>query len=139
MDHSNWCTGAGNTRLTDLSLVRIDLGNNPPETAKAEIYYPPLGKEPPVFGAGGVDVDSNGLVWVNWRGSDYITSFDRRKCKVLNGPTATGRSTVPRAGLFYRKQGPALQGNTLINSAMNYLLFIDRHGTSFGTPEKTCR
>jgi hypothetical protein len=127
LDGSNWCTGAGNTRLTDISLVRVDLGSNPPETAKAELYYPPLGKDPLVFGAGGVDVDTKGLVWVNWRGSDYVSSFDRRKCKVLKGPTATGQH-CPEGWTLYRKQGPTFQGGTTVNSGLNYLLFVDRHG-----------
>ncbi len=101
LDGSNWCTGAGNTRLTDISLVRIDLGSNPPETAKAELYYPPLGKDPLVFGAGGVDVDTKGLVWVNWRGNITV-ELRSAKVQPLKGPTATGQHcpegwTLPEA------------------------------------------
>jgi hypothetical protein len=125
-DGSAWCAGAGNTKVTDLNLVHIDLGSNPPETAKAEIYYPPLGQTPAIFGAGGVSVDGDGLVWVNWRGSDYITSFDRRKCKVLNGPTATGQHCPEGWTVYRQQQGPNFQGGTPIHSGMNYLIFMDR-------------
>ena len=125
-DGSAWCAGAGNTHVTDLNLVHIDLGSNPPETAKAEIYFPPLGHDPAVTGAGGVSVDGNGLVWVNWRGTDYITSFDRRKCKVLNGPTATGQHCPEGWTLYRQEQGPNYQGGTHVHSGMNYLLFMDR-------------
>ena len=52
----------------------------------------------PFHSAAGVDVDSEGVVWQNWRGTDQVTAFDRRKCKVLSGPTATV-SIAPKAGL----------------------------------------
>jgi hypothetical protein len=41
------------------------------------------------FGPRGGDIDSQGVVWVSLA-SGHIGSFDRRKCTVLNGPTATG-------------------------------------------------
>jgi hypothetical protein len=129
-DGSVWCAGAGNTHVTDLNLVHIELGSNPPETSKAEIYFPPTGKDPALFGAGGVTVDSNGLVWVNWRGTDYITSFDRRKCKVLNGPTATGNH-CPEGWTLYRQPNlPTYEGGTHIYSSMNYLIFLDRENAA---------
>ncbi len=124
VDGSIWCSGIG---LAQHSLVRLERGSNPPETSKAEIYQPPLGKVPPLFSAGGVSVDSNGVAWQNWRGSDYITSFDRRKCKVLNGPTATGQH-CPEGWTIYDTPGPTFQGGTDVKASMNYLIFVDRHG-----------
>ena len=123
-DGSVWCSGIG---LQQHSLVRVERGSNPPETSKAEIYQPPLGKNPPLFSVGGVSVDSNGVAWQNWRGSDYITSFDRRKCKVLNGPTATGLH-CPEGWTIYDTPGPTIQGGEGVKSSMNYLIFVDRHG-----------
>ena len=35
----------------------------------------------------GFTVDKNGVVWVGLAGSVHLASFDRRKCRVLNGPT----------------------------------------------------
>ena len=61
----------------------------------------------PLPGLGGVAFDSNGVVWQNWRGAHEILSFDRRKCKVLNGPNATGQQ-CPEGWTVYTKPGPAL-------------------------------
>jgi hypothetical protein len=123
VDESAWCIGIG---ALDMQLVRFSRGSNPPETAMAEVYEPPPGSggDPEVFRSGGVDVDTNGVVWMNWRGSDHVTSFDRRKCKVLNGPTATGQQ-CPEGWSFYRRQGPQL-GDTKLNADMYYLSYVDR-------------
>jgi hypothetical protein len=124
VDGSVWCSGIG---ANQHSLVRLERGPNPPETSKAEIYEPPPGKEPPLFSVGGVSVDTNGVAWQNWRGSDYITSFDRRKCKVLMGPAATGQQ-CPEGWTIYDTPGPHFQGGTNVKSSVNYLIFVDRHG-----------
>lgn len=123
-DGSVWCSGIG---LEQNTLVRVDRGPDPPATSKAEVYKPPKGTNPALFSAGGVSVDSNGVAWQNWRGGDQITAFDRRKCKVLNGPTATGEH-CPEGWAIYRKPGPTFQGGVSINSDLNYLIFVDRHG-----------
>jgi hypothetical protein len=124
VDGSAWCSGIG-----PRTLVRLERGSNPPETMKGEVYEPPMGNDPEIFMSGGVDVDSNGVVWQNWRGSDYITSFDRRKCKVLNGPTATGQQ-CPEGWTTYRKQEPTFQDAGKLNSDMSYLMDVDRHNVS---------
>ena len=105
IDKSLWCSGIG---ARDTKLVRIELGANPPQTCKAEVYVPPPDKMP-LAGSGGVAIDSNGLVWQNWRGAHQILSFDRRKCKVLNGPNATGQQ-CPEGWAVYTKPGPTFQG-----------------------------
>src|SRR5436190_10836199 len=43
------------------AVVRLDPGSNPPETALAEVYTPPL----PGYGIRGGDIDSKGVVWVS--------------------------------------------------------------------------
>jgi hypothetical protein len=68
------------------AVVRLDPGSNPPETALAEVYTPPL----PGYGIRGADIDRNSIVWMSMS-SNHLGSFDRSKCKgPLNGPTATG-------------------------------------------------
>jgi hypothetical protein len=124
VDQSVWCSGIGSDQN---KLTRLELGSNPPETSKAEVYEPPQGQTPPIIAEGGVSVDSNGVAWQNWRGGDQITSFDRRKCKVLNGPAATGQQ-CPEGWTIYRKPGPTFQGGTPMNSDLNYLIFVDRKG-----------
>ena len=60
------------------------LAPDPTHTALTEIYEPPL----PGYGPRGGDIDSNGVFWASLA-SGHLASFDGRKCKVLNGPTAT--------------------------------------------------
>ena len=125
-DKSLWCSGIG---VRDTKLVRIDLGANPPQTCKAEVYSPPPDKMP-IPGSGGVAIDSNGLVWQNWRGSHQMLSFDRRKCKVLNGPTAATGQQCPEGWTVYTKPGPKFQGAAEYASTdMLYMTEIDRDNT----------
>ena len=76
-------------------IFRIDRGTNPPETCITERYMLPkeLGYRPR-----GIDVDRNGVIWTALAGSAHMASFDRRKCKVLNGPAAPTAVTAMRAG-----------------------------------------
>ena len=104
-DGGIWCAGIG---PRDNKLVRIERGPNPPLSCKAEVYEPPPGRTPEVFRSGGVSVDSNGIVWLNWRGTDYMTSFDRSKCKTLNGPQATGQH-CPEGWTVHIKPGPTFE------------------------------
>jgi hypothetical protein len=70
-------------------IIRAIPGPNPPATCMSEAYEPPY-NNPKMPGElhytpRGVDVDSNGLVWTALAGSGDLASFDRRKCKVMNG------------------------------------------------------
>jgi hypothetical protein len=121
-DGSVWCSGIG---PRDTKLVRVERGANPPQTCKAEVYEPPAAKMP-LPGSGGVAIDGNGVVWQNWRGPFAIASFDRRKCKVLAGPNATGQQ-CPEGWTIYEKAGPAFQGAAAhLRADMLYLTQVDR-------------
>ena len=61
------------------------------------------------YGPRGMDVDRNGVVWVPLS-SGHMASFDRRKCKVLNGPTAASGRHCPEGWTLYQFPGPAVQG-----------------------------
>lgn len=124
-DGSAWCSGIG---PNDKVLVRMERGDNAPLSCKAEVYEPPPNVTPPAYGSGGADIDSNGVVWQNWRGSGHFASFDRRKCKVTNGPTATGQS-CPEGWTFYRNEGPTYQNAPSIFSDESYLAQVDVHDT----------
>ena len=102
-DGSAWCTGLA---PGPCRIVRVDRGSNPPETCKAEVYTPPPGMQ--VLDEGGVAIDSQGVVWMNWRATDHVTGFDRRKCAVLSGPTATG-AYCPESWRLYPPGGPDVQ------------------------------
>ena len=116
-----WC--GDNGRLT-----RVERGSNPPQTCKAEMYKPPTGQTPEVTGDGHAAVDEQGVVWMNWRGSQHLTAFDRRKCKVTNGPLAATGQACPEGWSVYLKDAPTYAG-TNIQSHMTYLSQIDRHDT----------
>ncbi len=121
-DHSVWCTPGGEASN---QILRLELGPNPPQTCKVELYRAPAGPGRELFGSRGTEVDGNGVAWVNFAAGDYVGSFDRRKCKVLNGPTATG-DHCPEGWTFYEIPGPTFQGSTL-DATLYYLQGVDRH------------
>jgi len=107
-------------------LIRLELGKNPPETCKTEYYEAP--KLPDgtyaAFNARGVDIDSKGVAWVAF-GSGHLGRFDRSKCKVTNGPTATGQQ-CPEGWTISEAPGPKVAG-TKMPSGWYYLTYIDLH------------
>jgi len=111
------------------SLVRLDLGTNPPATALSEIYDVPF-NDPKASGSGfaprGMDVDSSGVVWATLS-SGQLASFDRRKCKgPLKGPNATGKQ-CPEGWAFHAYPGPNYKGAVDSASADSaYYNFVDR-------------
>ena len=99
----------------------------------SEIYEPPFDnpKMPGVFGFAprGIDVDRNGVIWTALSGSSHLASFDRRKCKVTNGPTATGQH-CPEGWTLYTTPGPKMKGVTDDSSAdFEYYNWVDRFNT----------
>jgi hypothetical protein len=110
------------------AIVRLSPGANPPETALAEVYQPPVDDpRAPVHGFSprGMDVDRNGVVWAALA-SGHLASFDRRKCKgSLNGPSATGRH-CPEGWTLYPEPLPQLKGVTDSGSAeSSYYTWVD--------------
>ena len=123
-DGSAWCSGIGRGAN---GLVRIERGPNPPESCKAEFYTPPENTQPPTRGdAGGAKVDRNGIVWQQYRGNDIIFSFDRRKCKTLNGPNATGQH-CPEGWTAHRRTDLPTLGSSPYHADLNYLITADTH------------
>jgi len=112
-------------------IIRATPGKNPPATCTTEAYEPPF-NNPKMnnelhYTPRGVDVDSNGLVWTELSGSGDLASFDRRKCKVLNGPTATGQH-CPEGWTIYPVPGPMFKG-TDAQADWYYLNWVDRYNT----------
>ncbi|MEX2582288.1 MAG: carboxypeptidase regulatory-like domain-containing protein, partial [Gemmatimonadota bacterium] len=111
------------------AVIRLDPGDNPPETALAEVYELPLGPDGnPVegFGPRGGDVDRNGVFWVALA-SGHMASLDRSKCTgPLNGPDATGQH-CPEGWTFYTEPLPQVQGVDLPGSAeASYYTWVDQ-------------
>ena len=105
------------------AVVRLNPGSNPPETALAEVYEPPL----PGYSPRGGDVDRNGVYWTALA-SGHLASFDRRKCKgPLNGPKATGQH-CPEGWTLYPEPLPQMKGVTDPGSAeASYFTWVDWH------------
>ncbi len=117
IDGSVWGTSLG----VPGHVVRVDPGSNPSETALAEIYEPPF----PGYGPRGGDIDRNGVFWASLA-SGHLGKFDRSKCKVLNGPTATGKH-CPEGWTLYPLPGPQFQGVTDSGSAeASYYTWVDQ-------------
>ena len=111
-------------------LIRLELGDNPPETCKSEVYEPPYDPtgNPSKWGYGprGIDVDRNGLVWTALGGSGHFASFDRSKCSVTNGPTATGQH-CPEGWTLHQTPGPRMKGvEGSANADYHYYSWVDQ-------------
>jgi len=105
-------------------VVRINPGPDPTHTALAEIYEPPF----PGYGPRGGDIDRNGVFWASLA-SGHLASFDRKKCKVLNGPTATGKH-CPEGWTLYPFPGPQFKDVTESGSAeASYYTWVDQFDT----------
>ncbi|MBM3770011.1 MAG: carboxypeptidase regulatory-like domain-containing protein [Acidimicrobiia bacterium] len=116
------------------SLVRLELGSNPPETCRTEVFEPPfqnaaVDQKQWGFGPRGIDIDTSGLIWTALGGSGHIASFDRSKCKVLNGPKATGQH-CPQGWTLYPTPGPSFRGvSGAITTDFHYYNWVDQFNT----------
>ncbi|MEE8130489.1 MAG: hypothetical protein V3T48_09385 [Vicinamibacterales bacterium] len=131
-DNSVWIT---RTSPFPGRLVRLDRGDNPPETCIAEVYEPPSIENPDVdpmktgSAPRGIDVDRNGVIWAALSGSSHMASFDRTKCAVTNGPEATGQH-CPEGWTLYPVPGPQMKGVDTPGSAdFHYYSWVDQFNT----------
>ena len=131
-DDSVWITRTG---PFPGRLVRLDRGDNPPETCIAEVYEPPSIENPNVdpmntgFAPRGIDVDRNGIIWTALSGSAQMASFDRSKCTTLNGPEATGQHCV-EGWTLYDVPGPQMKNVETPGSAdFHYYSWVDQYNT----------
>ncbi len=128
-DNSIWFAESG----TPGRLYRLAPGANPPMTALTEVYEI-TDKDGAHTVRGGPELDKNGVAWMGL-GSGHMASFDRRKCKVLNGPTAATGTHCPEGWTVYRMPGPRFQGTDGWADA-HYLSWTDPFNTS-GLGENT--
>jgi hypothetical protein len=120
------------------AVIRLNPGTDPTTTALTEYFELPLNdKGEPVegFSPRGMDVDRNGVAWVALA-SGHLASFDCKKCKVRNGPTATGQH-CPEGWTFYTEPLPQFKGLNIKGSAeASYYTWVDQFNTS-GLGENT--
>ncbi|HEV3063284.1 MAG TPA: carboxypeptidase-like regulatory domain-containing protein [Vicinamibacterales bacterium] len=78
----------------------------------------------------GIDVDRRtGVIWTGLNSGHYA-EFDRRKCKVLTGPTATGQH-CPEGWTLHEAPGPNFKRVENSGTADSYYLnWVDWHNTS---------
>jgi hypothetical protein len=103
-------------------IVRVDRGNNPPETCQTEVYRTPDGGLDPR----GIDIDKNGVVWTALAASSHLASFDRRKCKALSGPRKIDGTECREGWTLYQTPGPKMK-NTSVPADFHYYNWVDQH------------
>ena len=106
-------------------LVRLDRGDNPPETCVAELYVVPAEHG---YRTRGLDVDRNGVLWAALAGSSHFASFDRSKCTVFNGPAVRDGRQCDEGWTFYKAPGPDFAG-TDIGTDFHYYNWVDQFNT----------
>jgi hypothetical protein len=131
VDNSVW----GASENTPGYILRVDLGNNPPETCMTEVYKVPE----PGIDPRGIDIDTNGVVWTALAASSHMASFDRTKCRVFNGPNAVAGEQCEAGWKLYLSDGPKFKG-TNIPADFHYYNWVDQHdiaGFGANTPIAT--
>jgi hypothetical protein len=126
-DNSVWTSGTSYPGR----FIRLEVGNNPPETCKAEAYTVPDDQADTHFGPRGIDIDRDGVVWAALSGSGGFASFDRRKCRTLNGPATAEGKHCPEGWKFYPlTKGPSMKGLSAINADFHYYNWVDQFNAS---------
>ena len=106
-------------------LLRLDPGDNPPESCISELYVVPVDRG---YRSRGLDIDRNGVVWTALAGSSHFASFDRRKCTVFGGPGIREGRQCDEGWTFYPMPGPSYQ-NTDIGADFHYYNWVDQFNT----------
>jgi streptogramin lyase len=106
-------------------LFRFEPGSNPPQTCISERYTVPkeLG-----YRTRGVDVDRKGVIWMALASSSQLASFDRKKCKTLNGPATRDGLHCKEGWTFYPVPGPTFKGTT-VGTDFHYYNWVDQFNT----------
>ena len=111
------------------AIVRFDRGKAPPETCLTEKYEPPqkANGDYVAFGGRGASMDTKGNAWITMV-SGQVGKFERSKCKVLRGPTATGQQ-CKEGWSFYDLPGPRIANSGNVQADWNYLTWVDQYNT----------
>jgi hypothetical protein len=107
-------------------IIHLVPGENPSETALAELFVPP----DEGYGSRGIDLTTDGVVWTVLS-SGHMASFDRKKCtKPISGPEAIAGKLCPEGWTLYKFPGPQFKGVTDKGSAEHaYYVWVDRYNT----------
>ena len=115
-------------------LTYMDIGDNPPESCISEVYEVPsvldsnVPREQTGFGPRGLDIDRHGVVWTALSGSSDFASFDRSKCRVMNGPTVVDGRHCVNGWTLYPTPGPEIPGtDPPVRADYHYYNWVDQH------------
>jgi hypothetical protein len=103
-------------------LIRLQRGNNAPESCRAQVFKVPA----PGYDPRGIDVDSQGVVWTGLAATSHLASFDVRKCKDLTGPQKVDGSQCKEGWTLYQTPGPKMKG-TDVPADFHYFNWTDSH------------
>ncbi|MDG2090677.1 MAG: carboxypeptidase-like regulatory domain-containing protein [Gammaproteobacteria bacterium] len=105
-------------------IIRLNRGNNPPETCISEVYQVPNpGSDPR-----GIDIDSNGVVWLSLAGSSHWARFDRNQCSVTSGPGTEVGTHCENGWTLYDTDGPRFtNSDDNAGADFHYLGWVDQH------------
>ena len=106
-------------------LLRLERGDDPPETCISELYTVPVEKG---YRTRGLDVDRHGVLWTALAGSSHFASFDRGECAVFGGPEARGGRQCDEGWSFYKAPGPNFR-NTDVGTDFHYYNWVDQFNT----------
>ena len=106
-------------------LLRLERGDNPPETCISELYTVPVDQG---YRTRGLDVDRNGVLWTALAGSSHFAAFDRTQCDVFGGPGVRDGRQCDDAWTFYKAPGPDFRG-TDIGTDFHYYNWVDQFNT----------
>jgi hypothetical protein len=105
------------------SIVRLDRGDNPPETCVTEVFAIP----DPGFDPRGMDISSDGVVWAALAGSSHWARFDRSQCEAAtNGPDSHLGMHCQEGWTLFQTDGPKLTG-TDVPADFHYFGWVDQH------------
>ena len=115
-------------------IIRVAVGNNPPESCIAEVFEVPSERWDVEangevgFMPRGIDVDRNGIIWTALSGTNHLASFDRSKCGLLTGPRAHEGRHCKEGWRLHPLPGPTFKG-TDVRADYNYYNWVDQFNT----------
>jgi hypothetical protein len=122
-------------------IIRIDRGDNPPESCIAEVYDVPseiwgsvgaLSEGPSVERGSrprGLDVDTKGIIWTALAASNHLASFDRNKCQSETTPATRHAGEICAEGwTLYPLPSPRFRG-TQYGTDFYYYNYVDQFDT----------
>ncbi|MEO5924010.1 MAG: carboxypeptidase-like regulatory domain-containing protein [Bryobacteraceae bacterium] len=106
-------------------LVRLQRGDNPPDTCRTQIFKVPE----PGFDPRGVDIATDGVVWTALAASSHMASFDIRKCKTLAAKQPLDGNQCPEGWTLHQTNGPKFKG-TNVPAEFHYYNWVDQQNVS---------